>query len=126
LRYKSGATQRPPRCSPASTDFATCSSGWSCGAPVAGYWLPGRGRAATTDWDIEGGHAAAELSRAAMRATDNPGRLAQHGVGLAMVLGGPALYLLGVIVTTLLAALAVWELRVSPRAAGFSSVRRVA
>ena len=25
-------------------------------APVAGYWLPGRGRAATTDWDIEGGH----------------------------------------------------------------------
>ncbi len=25
-------------------------------APVARYWLPGRGRAATTDWDIEGGH----------------------------------------------------------------------
>ncbi|WP_445149955.1 low temperature requirement protein A [Baekduia sp. Peel2402] len=25
-------------------------------APFAGYWLPGRGRAATTDWDIEGGH----------------------------------------------------------------------
>ena len=25
-------------------------------APVAGYWLPGRGRAVTTDWDIEGGH----------------------------------------------------------------------
>ena len=25
-------------------------------APAAGYWLPGRGRAATTDWDIEGGH----------------------------------------------------------------------
>jgi low temperature requirement protein LtrA len=25
-------------------------------APVAGYWLPGRGRAATTDWDIAGGH----------------------------------------------------------------------
>ena len=25
-------------------------------APVAGYWLPGRGRAATTDYDIEGGH----------------------------------------------------------------------
>jgi low temperature requirement protein LtrA len=25
-------------------------------APVAGYWVPGRGRAATTDWDIEGGH----------------------------------------------------------------------
>jgi low temperature requirement protein LtrA len=25
-------------------------------APVAGYWLPGRGRAGTTDWDIEGGH----------------------------------------------------------------------
>ena len=23
---------------------------------MAGYWLPGRGRAATTDWDIEGGH----------------------------------------------------------------------
>ena len=204
-------------------------------APVAGYWLPGRGRAATTDYDIEGGHfaercqlfiiialgesivvtgataadagltstvvlclvvafletaalwwlyfgAAAEHSRAAMSASDDPGRLArdaytylhlpivagiiatavganlliaepgdpQHGVGLAMVLGGPALYLLGenlfqwrmtrkanakrltvaallillvplaghvaalllgVIVTTLLAALAVWELR---------------
>ena len=25
-------------------------------APVARYWLPGRGRAATTDWDVEGGH----------------------------------------------------------------------
>ncbi len=25
-------------------------------APVAGYWLPSRGRAATTDWDIDGGH----------------------------------------------------------------------
>jgi low temperature requirement protein LtrA len=25
-------------------------------APVAGYWLPGRGRAETTDYDIEGGH----------------------------------------------------------------------
>ena len=24
-------------------------------APAAGYWLPGRGRAATTDYDIEGG-----------------------------------------------------------------------
>ena len=25
-------------------------------APAAGYWLPGRGRAATTDYDIEGTH----------------------------------------------------------------------
>ena len=25
-------------------------------APAVGYWLPGRGRAATTDYDIEGGH----------------------------------------------------------------------
>src|SRR5881227_283634 len=25
-------------------------------APVVAYWLPGRGRADTTDWDIEGGH----------------------------------------------------------------------
>ncbi|MFN8215155.1 MAG: low temperature requirement protein A [Solirubrobacterales bacterium] len=25
-------------------------------APVAGYWLPGRGRASTSDYDIEGGH----------------------------------------------------------------------
>jgi len=25
-------------------------------APVAGYWLPGRGRTATIDYDIEGGH----------------------------------------------------------------------
>jgi low temperature requirement protein LtrA len=207
-------------------------------APVAGYWLPGRGRAATTDYDIEGGHfaercqlfiiialgesivvtgataaeagltstvvlclvvafletaalwwlyfgAAGEPSRAAMSADDDPGRLArdaytylhlpivagiiatavgsnlliadpgdpQHGVGLAMMVGGPALYLLGenlfqrtmtrktntkrltvagllillvplagnvaalllgVIVTTLLAALAVWEWR-TPR-----------
>jgi low temperature requirement protein LtrA len=149
-------------------------------APVAGYWLPGRGRAATTDWDIEGGHfaerfqgfiiialgesivvtgakaaqagltatvvvclivafvetaalwwlyfgATAEQSRGVMRACDDPGRLARdaytylhlpivagiiavavgddlliaephqalHGVGLAMLLGGPALYLLG-------------------------------
>jgi low temperature requirement protein LtrA len=149
-------------------------------APVAGYWLPGRGRAATTDWDIEGGHfaercqlfiiialgesivvtgasaadagltstvvlclvvafletaalwwlyfgALGEYSRSAMSDSEDPGRLArdaytylhlpivagiiatavgahliiaepgdpQHGVGLAMVLGGPALYLLG-------------------------------
>ena len=149
-------------------------------APVAGYWLPGRGRAATTDYDIEGNHfaercqlfiiialgesivvtgataadagltstvvlclvvafletaalwwlyfgAAEERSRAAMSASDDPGRLArdaytylhlpivagiiatavgsnlligdpgepQHGVGLAMMLGGPALFLLG-------------------------------
>jgi low temperature requirement protein LtrA len=202
-------------------------------APFAGYWLPGRGRAATTDYDIEGGHfaercqlfiiialgesivvtgataadagltptvvlclvvafletaalwwlyfgAAERRSGAAMSASDDPGRLArdaytylhlpivagiiatavgadlliahpsdpQHGVGLAMMLGGPALFLLGdnlfqrrltsrtntkrltvagllillvpfagnvsalvlgVIVTTLLAALAVWE-----------------
>ena len=204
-------------------------------APVAGYWLPGRGRAATTDYDIEGGHfaercqlfiiialgesivvtgataadagltptvvlclvvafletaalwwlyfgAAGERSGAALSASDDPGRLArdaytylhlpivagiiatavganllidepndpQHAVGVAMVLGGPALYLLAeslfermltsttntkrltvagllillvplaghvsalllaVIVTTLLVALAVWELR---------------
>jgi low temperature requirement protein LtrA len=149
-------------------------------APLAGYWLPGRGCAATTDYDIEGGHfaercqgfiiialgesivvtgataadagltstvvicltiafletaalwwlyfgAAAEHSRAVMSTCDDPGRLARdaytylhlpivagiiatavgddqliaephqplHGVGLAMVLGGPTLYLLG-------------------------------
>jgi low temperature requirement protein LtrA len=149
-------------------------------APYAGYWLPRRGRAATTDWDIEGGHftercelfiiialgesivvtgataadagltstvvlclavafletaalwwlyfgATAERTRAVMRTCADPGRLARdaytylhapivagiiavavgddlliaapgealHGVGLAMVLGGPALYLLG-------------------------------
>jgi low temperature requirement protein LtrA len=149
-------------------------------APFAGYWLPGRGRAATTDWDIEGGHfterceafiiialgesivvtgataadagltttvvvclAVAFLVTAAlwwlyfgtlserthqvMRTCDDPGRLARdaytylhlpivagiiavavgddlliagpgealHGVGLAMVLGGPVLYLVG-------------------------------
>jgi low temperature requirement protein LtrA len=149
-------------------------------APVAGYWLPGRGRAATTDWDIEGGHfaercqlfiiialgesivvtgataasagltptvvvclvvafletaalwwlyfgATAERSSAAMSAAEDPGRLArdaytyghlpivagiiatavganliiaepgeaQHGVGLAMIVGGPALFLAG-------------------------------
>jgi low temperature requirement protein LtrA len=149
-------------------------------APLAGYWLPGRGCAATTDYDIEGGHfaercqgfiiialgesivvtgataadagltstvvicltiafletaalwwlyfgAAAEHSRALMSTCDDPGRLARdaytylhlpivagiiatavgddqliaephqplHGVGLAMVLGGPTLYLLG-------------------------------
>ena len=149
-------------------------------APVAGYWLPGRGRAATTDWDIEGGHfaercqlfiiialgesivvtgataadagltstvvlclivafletaalwwlyfgAVGEASRAAMSESEDPGRLARdaytylhlpivagiiaaavgddlviahphdalQGVGLAMVLGGPALFLLG-------------------------------
>jgi low temperature requirement protein LtrA len=149
-------------------------------APYAGYWLPRRGRGATTDWDIEGGHftercelfiiialgesivvtgataadagltstvvlcltvafletaalwwlyfgAMAERTREVMRTCKDPGRLARdaytylhapivagiiavavgddlliaepdealHGVGLAMVLGGPALYLLG-------------------------------
>jgi low temperature requirement protein LtrA len=149
-------------------------------APVAGYWVPRRGRAVTTDYDIEGGHftdrcqgfiiialgesivvtgataadagltstvvvclgiafletaalwwlyfgAVAERSRDLMSTSEDPGRLARdaytylhvpivagiiaaavggelliaepgralHGVGLAMVLGGPALYLLG-------------------------------
>jgi len=149
-------------------------------APFAGYWLPRRGRAATTDWDIEGGHftercegfiiiamgesivvtgataanagltatvvvclavaflqtaalwwlyfgAMAERTRLVMSTCEDPGRLARdaytylhvpivagiiavavgddlligapsealHGVGLAVVLGGPALYLVG-------------------------------
>jgi low temperature requirement protein LtrA len=149
-------------------------------APAAGYWLPGRGRAATSDYDIEGGHfaercqvfilialgesivvtgatasaaglsstvvlclivafaetaalwwlyfgATAERARVRMKTSDNPGRLARdaytylhlpiiagiiatavasdlliagphdtaNGVALAMILGGPALYLLG-------------------------------
>ena len=149
-------------------------------APVAGYWLPGRRRAATTDWDIEGGHfterceafiiialgesivltgataahvglsatvslslsvafletaalwwlyfgATAERTRDAMRTCEDPGRLARDaytylhvpivagiialavgndlliagpndaadGVGLAVVLGGPVLFLVG-------------------------------
>ena len=148
-------------------------------APVAGYWLPARGRAATTDYDIEGRHfaercqlfiiialgesivvtgataaeaglttvvvlslavafmetaalwwlyfAAEERSRTAMGVSEDPGRLARdaytylhlpivagiiatavgddlliahphdplHGVGLAMVVGGPVLFLLG-------------------------------
>ena len=149
-------------------------------APAAGYWLPGRGRAVTTDYDIEGTHFAercqvfiiialgesivvtgATASEAGLTSTvvlclivafvetaalwwlyfgpttenarvtisdcDDPGRLARDaytyahlpivagiiatavashllidapheapgGVGVAMVLGGPALYLLG-------------------------------
>jgi low temperature requirement protein LtrA len=149
-------------------------------APAAGYWLPGRGRAATSDYDIEGGHfaercqlfilialgesivvtgatasaagltstvvlclvvafvetaalwwlyfgATAEHARITMSTCENPGRLARdaytylhlpiiagiiatavandlliaapldapHGVALAMILGGPALYLIG-------------------------------
>jgi len=149
-------------------------------APVVGYWLPRRGHATTTDWDIDGGHftdrcqgfiiialgesivvtgataagaglsstvvlclaiafietaalwwlyfgVVAERSRQLMSASEDPGRLARdaytylhvpivggiiavavgddlliaapgqalHGVGLAMVLGGPALYLVG-------------------------------
>ena len=217
-------------------------------APVAGYWLPGRGRAVTTDWDIEGRHfaercqlfiiialgesivvsgataadagltstvvaclvvafletvalwwlyfgAPAERSHAAVRTTDDPGRVARdaytyvhlliiagiiataagselliaepndslHGIGLAIVLGGPALFLLGgslfqwmttgtanvkrlaaagliiglvplaphvsalvlaVIVTGLLSALALWELRASAPL-GWASRQRV-
>jgi low temperature requirement protein LtrA len=149
-------------------------------APATGYWLPGRGRAQTTDYAIEGSHfaercqgfiiialgesivvtgataadhglttpvvvglviafletaalwwlyfgAAAEHSRRAMAQSDDPGRLARDAytylhlpivagiiaaavgddlllaaprdplttAGIAMVLGGPALYLLG-------------------------------
>ena len=149
-------------------------------APAAGYWLPRRGRAATTDYDIEGGHFAercqlfiiialgesivvtgataseagltstvvlclvvafaqtaalwwlyfgvtAEHARITLSSYDDPGRLARdaytylhlpivagiiatavgndlliahpddapHAVGAAMILGGPALYLLG-------------------------------
>jgi low temperature requirement protein LtrA len=149
-------------------------------APVAGYWLPGRGRAVTTDWDIEGTHfaercqifiiialgesivvtgataseagltatvvlclviafvetaalwwlyfgTATENARVTISAHEDPGRLARDaytyahlpivagiiatavashllidapheapgGVGVAMILGGPALYLIG-------------------------------
>ena len=149
-------------------------------APAAGYWLPRRGRAATTDYDIEASHfaercevfiiialgesivvtgatasqagltstvvlclvvafaetaalwwlhfgAIAEEARGRLRASENPGRLArdaytyahlpivagiialavanelliaaphdaQGGVGVAMIVGGPALYLVG-------------------------------
>jgi low temperature requirement protein LtrA len=149
-------------------------------APVAGYWVPGRGRSETTDYDIDGGHfaeraqlfilialgesivvagatasqaglsptallclgvafvetaalwwvyfgATAEHARATMSTCEDPGRFARdaytyghlpivagiiatavgvdlliaepdhalHGAGLAVVLGGPALYLLG-------------------------------
>jgi low temperature requirement protein LtrA len=149
-------------------------------APAAGYWLPGRGRAATTDYDIEGTHfgercqvfiiialgesivvtgatasqagltamtvlclvvafvetaalwwlyfgATAEHARVTIINCDDPGRLARdaytyvhlpivagiiaiavanglliaephqtaNGVGVAMILGGPALYLAG-------------------------------
>jgi low temperature requirement protein LtrA len=149
-------------------------------APAATYWLPRRGRASTSDWDIEGAHfaercqlfiiialgesivvtgatasqagltstvvlclvvafvetaalwwlyfgATAERARATLSAAEDPGRLARdaytylqlpivagviatavandlliahpheplHGVGLAMMLGGPALYLIG-------------------------------
>jgi low temperature requirement protein LtrA len=149
-------------------------------APLAGYWLPGRGHAVTTDYDIEGGHftdrcqgfiiialgesivvtgataaaagldatvvlclgiafvetaalwwlyfgAVAERSRLVMSTCEDPGRLARdaytylhlpivagiiaaavgddlliadsgralHGVGLAVMLGGPALFLVG-------------------------------
>jgi low temperature requirement protein LtrA len=150
-------------------------------APAARYWLPGRGQAVTSEWDIEGGHFAercqlfiiialgesivltggtasaagltpgvllalgvsfvatvvlwrvyfgstAEQARIAMSTCADPGRLARdaytyghlpivagiiatavaqdlliahpedvlHGVGLAMVIGGPVLYVAGV------------------------------
>jgi low temperature requirement protein LtrA len=149
-------------------------------APAAGYWLPGRGRAVTTDYDIEGSHfaercqvfiiialgesivvtgatasaagltstvvlclivafvetaalwwlyfgATTEHARITLSTCDDPGRLARDaytyahlpivagiigtavasnlliaaphhaadGVGVAMILGGPALYLAG-------------------------------
>jgi low temperature requirement protein LtrA len=149
-------------------------------APAAGYWLPGRGRTATTDYDIEAAHfvercqtfilialgesivvtgatasaagltttvvlclsvafvetaalwwlyfgVMAERARATMSACEDPGRLARdaytylhlpiiagiiatavasdllitaphdapRGIALAMILGGPALYLVG-------------------------------
>jgi low temperature requirement protein LtrA len=149
-------------------------------APAAGYWLPGRGRASTTDYDVEGAHfsercqvfiiialgesivvtgatasetgltstvvlclvvafvetaalwwlyfgATAEEARVSITSCEDPGRVARDAytyahlpivagiiatavasglliaapheptntVGLAMILGGPALYLLG-------------------------------
>jgi low temperature requirement protein LtrA len=74
-------------------------------APAAGYWLPRRGRASTADYDIEGGHfaercqlfvmiALGERPRSAPTRRAEP-RHAPHGVGLAMMLGGPALFLVG-------------------------------
>ena len=182
-------------------DASRATSGWSLwipalalelAAPAAGYWLPGRGRASTTDYDIEGGHfaercqlfiiiafgesivvtgatasdagltttvvlclivafvetaalwwlyfgATAEQARATMSTHDDPGRLARdaytylhlpivagiiaaavgndlliahpddalHGVGLAMMLGGPALFLTG-------ESLFVWRMTGTP------------
>ena len=88
-RSRSAATPRRRGCSTAATACATSSNGSSSrgvrravagrrgarsdqrlllwipalalelAAPAAGYWLPGRGRAATTDYDIEGTHFAA-------------------------------------------------------------------
>jgi hypothetical protein len=100
-------------------------------APAAGYWLPRRGHAMTTGYDIEGAHFAERyqlfiiiahllgesLFRWRMTGSTHGARLATAGLLVLLVpLGGQLSALpLSLIVATLLSALAGWQLRVRGR-----------
>ena len=63
--HRSGTPRR--RCSGSPAPWPTARPGWRCGrvavgietvAPIVGFYVPGLGRSATTDWEVEGGHMA--------------------------------------------------------------------
>jgi low temperature requirement protein LtrA len=79
-------------------------------APVAGYWLPGRGRAATTDYDVEAGHFTERCRLFVLIA------LGESIVvtGAAAAHGGLTAATIGCLVVAFLQTLALWALYFGP------------
>lgn len=79
-------------------------------APVAGYWLPGRGRAATTDYDVEAGHFTERCRLFVLIALGESivvtGGAAAHG--------GLTAATIGCLVVAFLQTLALWALYFGP------------
>jgi low temperature requirement protein LtrA len=84
------------------------------GGPIAGYWLPGRGRAATTDYDIEGAHFAERCQLFVLIALGESivvtgGTAAHHGLGAGDV---------GCLVLAFVETIALWWLYFGPAGEG--------
>jgi low temperature requirement protein LtrA len=81
-------------------------------APMAGYWLPGRGRAATSDYDIEAGHFTERCQLFVLIALGESivvtgGGAAEHGLTAGTV---------GCLVIAFAQTLALWALYFGPTA----------
>lgn len=81
-------------------------------APVAGYWLPGRGRAATTDYDIEAGHFTERCRLFVLIALGESIVVA----GATAAEGGLSAANVGCLVVAFLETLALWSLYFGPEA----------